>query len=144
MKNTRNLMGACLMLLSVNAWSAGFNDNGDGTVTDFATGLMWQQGDMHNNSTRNYSQSIAYCDGLSLAGESDWRLPRIKELSSIIDFRRFGPSIELAYFLNTISSFYRSASSVASDSDNAWGVSFNRGEVLSGLKTNGRVVRCVR
>lgn len=47
-------------------------DNGDGTVTDTKTGLMWQKADA---GTMNWETAIAYCKKLMLAGHSDWRLP---------------------------------------------------------------------
>jgi len=58
-------------------------DNGDGTVTDQVTGLMWQQG---YSGKMTYSEAVASVDDFSLAGYSDWRLPTIKELYSLIDF----------------------------------------------------------
>ena len=57
--------------------------NGDGTVTDQVTGLMWSQ-DYYGKMT--YSEAVAMVNSFSLAGYSDWRLPTIKELYSLIDF----------------------------------------------------------
>ncbi|MCP3850919.1 MAG: DUF1566 domain-containing protein [Gammaproteobacteria bacterium] len=119
-------------------------DNGNGTVTDFATGLTWQQSDAHNGSDRTHSAAITYCDDLSLAG-GGWRLPAIKELSSIVDLRRTGPSVDLNYLPSTKSSLYWSASSYAYDSNNAWLVNFNYGYVAAfNLTNNTFYVRCVR
>ncbi len=61
-------------------------DNGDGTVTDQATGLMLQQAD--DGITRNWEEALAYAENLALAGYDDWRLPNIKELQSIVDYTR--------------------------------------------------------
>ena len=58
-------------------------DNGNGTVTDQVTGLMWTQ-DYFGKMT--YSEAISYANGFSYAGYSDWRLPTIKELYSLMDF----------------------------------------------------------
>ena len=63
-----------------------FTDNGDGTITDQATGLTWQQTD--DGTARNWEEALAYAEGLELAGHSDWRLPNAKELQSIIDYTR--------------------------------------------------------
>lgn len=63
-----------------------FVDNGDGTITDNATGLMWQQAD--DGNTRDWENSLSYCENLTLAGHSDWRLPNAKELQSIIEYTR--------------------------------------------------------
>ncbi|MFC2116264.1 DUF1566 domain-containing protein [Bacteroidota bacterium] len=63
-----------------------FIDNGDGTVSDFATGLMWQQSD--DGLSRNWKDALAYAESLELSGHSDWRLPNAKELQSIVDYTR--------------------------------------------------------
>ncbi len=123
-----------------------FADNGNGTATDFATGLTWQQSDAHNGSGRTHSQAITYCDGLSLVG-GGWRLPAIKELRSIVDLRRAEPSVDLLYFPDTLSSetsYYWSASSIAATSSGAWMVSFYNGNVDVAPKKYIEYVRCVR
>jgi hypothetical protein len=63
-----------------------FQDNGDGTVSDQATGLMWQQAD--GGKGRDWEDALAYAEGLRLAGYTDWRLPNAKELQSIVDYSR--------------------------------------------------------
>jgi len=59
-------------------------DNGDGTITDNATGLMWMQND--NGEGLNWEEALNYAENLDYAGYSDWRLPNIKELQSIVDY----------------------------------------------------------
>lgn len=61
-----------------------FVDNKDGTISDLATGLMWQM--MDDGSTRDWKEALEYCEGLELAGYDDWRLPNVKELQSIVDY----------------------------------------------------------
>jgi hypothetical protein len=63
-----------------------FVDNGDGTISDLATGLMWQMSD--DGQTRDWEGSLAYSEGLDLAGYDDWRLPDAKELQSIVDYSK--------------------------------------------------------
>jgi len=63
-----------------------FVDNGDGTITDFATGLMWQKAD--DGKSRDWEKALAYADTLTLAGYGDWRMPNAKELQSIVDYTR--------------------------------------------------------
>jgi len=63
-----------------------FRRNSDGTVTDEATGLMWQQAD--SGKGMNWEDALAYAEGLTLGGRSDWRLPDAKELQSIVDYAR--------------------------------------------------------
>jgi hypothetical protein len=63
-----------------------FVDNGDGTITDQSTGLMWQKDD--NGQGSLWKDALSYGENLELAGYSDWRLPNAKELQSIIDYTR--------------------------------------------------------
>lgn len=63
-----------------------FYDNGNGTVTDSATMLMWQQAD--DGQSRDWLSSIQYCEDLDLAGFDDWHLPNAKELQSLVDYSR--------------------------------------------------------
>ena len=63
-----------------------FVDVGDGTVSDEATGLVWQQAD--SGTDLGWEDALAYCDTLALAGHDDWRLPDVKELQSIVDYTR--------------------------------------------------------
>jgi hypothetical protein len=63
-----------------------FVDNGDGTISDLATGLMWQKAD--DGVSRDWEAALKYAEGLELAGQSDWRLPNAKELQSIVDYSR--------------------------------------------------------
>jgi len=66
-----------------------YRDNGDGTITDLNTGLMWQQ-DPGDKMT--YEEAVANASSLNLAGHDDWRLPTIKELYSLILFSGTDPS----------------------------------------------------
>jgi hypothetical protein len=76
-----------------------YTDHGDGTTTDNVTSLMWQQStdtdgdtDIDADDKLTYSASGPYCSALTLAGYTDWRLPDIKQLYSLIDFRGTDPS----------------------------------------------------
>ncbi|MHC5010567.1 MAG: Lcl C-terminal domain-containing protein, partial [Planctomycetota bacterium] len=64
-----------------------FHDNGDGTVTDRATGLTWMKGDSGHlragpraDGTLTWEEALAFAEGLEHAGHADWRLPDAKEL----------------------------------------------------------------
>ena len=63
-----------------------FNDNGDGTITDDATGLMWMQAD--NGEGVLWKDALSYAENMEFAGYSDWRLPDVKELQSMVDYTR--------------------------------------------------------
>ncbi len=63
-----------------------FSDNGDETISDNATELMWMKSD--NGSGLNWEEALGYAEGTEFAGYSDWRLPSVKELHSIVDYSR--------------------------------------------------------
>ena len=76
-----------------------YTDNGDGTVTDNVTGLMWQEspdtdgdGNIDAADELTYNAAVANAGMLRIGGYSDWRLPTIKELYSLIDFSGKDPS----------------------------------------------------
>ena len=71
-----------------------WRDNGDGTVTDLNTGLTWLQSpDLNGDGAIDaadkltFQQAVARAASITAAGHDDWRLPTIKELYSLIDFR---------------------------------------------------------
>ena len=73
-----------------------FVDNGDGTISDFATGLMWMADD--NGKGVEWEDALAYAEGLEYAGYDDWKLPNVKELQSIVDYSGVYPAIDEMYF----------------------------------------------
>ncbi|MBI5194934.1 MAG: DUF1566 domain-containing protein [Nitrospirae bacterium] len=121
--------------------SQSFTDNGNGTVTDNKTGLVWQQGEPGEMS---WGSALSYCEGLSLGGSTDWRLPNIKELESLTDDTRYSPAINTTYFPNTISSYYWSSTTSASYPYYACDVYFFDGYVYRYYKDFNYYVRCVR
>lgn len=118
-------------------------DNGNGTVTDNVTDLMWQKQD--DGLTRNWNDAGRYCGGLSLGGQTDWRLPSDIELMSIVDYGAYSPSINTTFFPNTQSSDYWSSSTAAPNIASAWIESFINGYVgYHGKTSSTAYVRCVR
>ena len=66
-----------------------FHDNGDGTITDLATGLMWCKAD--SGTGMNWQDALAWAQKMNAEkhlGYNDWRLPSVKELQSIVDYAR--------------------------------------------------------
>jgi hypothetical protein len=122
-----------------------FTDNGDGTVTDTATGLQWKRcaegqtwiGGTCTGSvtTHTWWGALQLADAATYAGQSDWRLPNIKELSSIVERACRQPAIDLAVFPFGSPSFTLfSASPDASAAHKAWIVDFAEGNIRSDYK----------
>ncbi|MCX6327488.1 MAG: DUF1566 domain-containing protein [Bacteroidia bacterium] len=70
----------------VNNCDGTITDNGYGTISDNATGLMWKQNDYGEGM--NWQDALKYADTAQFAGYSDWHLPDAKELQSIVDYTR--------------------------------------------------------
>ena len=87
-------------------------DNGDGTVTDASTGLMWQQAEA---GAMNWEAALVYCENLELAGHDDWRLPNLNELLSIVDYELYDPAIDTTFFPGAMSSEYWSSTTAIQD-----------------------------
>jgi len=138
--------GAMAVRGNVFGMTNDFIDNGNGTVTDNATGLIWQQDGPEQ--TMNWQQALAYCEGLSLAGHDDWRLPNINELQSLVDYSRVNPSINTDYFPSTVSGYYRTSTTIpGSPNSKAWVIDFGFGFVdyyFSSSKSASLYVRAVR
>jgi hypothetical protein len=141
------------------ASSPPFVDNGDGTVTDTSTGLMWDQctwGQTGNgscsvgaaNSNLTWTQALgvaATASGWAWKGYSDWRLPNFDELWSLVKTGSTNPSIDTAAFPNTPSSYFWSGTTHAPNPPGAWVVYFYfDGGTGAGNKTNTGYVRLVR
>ncbi|CAK8724559.1 DUF1566 domain-containing protein [Candidatus Electrothrix aarhusensis] len=127
-----------------------YTDNGDGTVTDNNTGLMWQKdtSDIDNDNlissddTVSWQDAVDYCAGITFAGASDWHLPTRFEISSIIDRTRTSPAINPIF--RAVLRFYWADSIYSSNTSNAWGAHFSRGHTYYTSKLQRYYVRCVR
>jgi hypothetical protein len=121
-----------------------YTDLGNGVVQDNVTALEWQQATAPGPYT--WQQAIDYCNNLSLSGKDDWRLPTIKELSTLVDssIPYSGPTINVSYFPDTVSSYYWSSTTGSEGADYAWFVGFHSGFVSTWDKSLGIYVRAVR
>ena len=111
---------------------------GEPVVMDMATGLMWQGNYV---TQKTWQQALAYCEGLNYGGFSDWRLPNINELKSLINYNKDVPASD---FPNMPPDWFWSSSSVSGGSDGAWGVDFDYGGVYYGDAGHHSDARCVR
>ena len=119
-----------------------YTDNGDGTITDNVTGLIWQKQD--DATARTWDNAITYCSDLTLAGQTDWRLPSQIELISIIDNGVDSPSINPTFFPGTISSGYWSSTTPSYGTSSAQTVHYGYGGLGGANKTKSHYARCVR
>jgi len=120
-----------------------FTDNGDGTIKDNFTGLVWQK----NSSTTpmTWEAALSYTKTLTLGEKSDWRLPNIKELQSLNDVSRVKPSINKTFFPNIMTSaFYWSSTSQYKTPAIAWEWNTDYGVVTYDDKTVSKYVILVR
>jgi len=123
-------------------------------VQDTLTQIVWQRDGSGTRAgcsgsgqlTCTWAEAQAYCSGLTLGGYSDWRLPTVKELSSIVDFTVAspGPTIDQTAFPSTPATWFWTSSPYAGSSGDAWYVYFNLGYSLYNDVGNGNRVRCVR
>ncbi len=146
-------------------------DNGDGTITDRNTGLMWEKkgddGGSHDmDNTYAWTPGagsiwewigLVNSEGVSgFAGHSDWRIPNVKELQSIIDYGRLFPSVDPAFNTAcsagctvttcscTAASYYWSSTTLAGSPPGALLVYFGYGFVNDLDKPVSDSVRAVR
>ena len=139
-------------------------------VRDNVTGLIWEMktddGSIHDrDNTYTWYDStpetngggagtpgdgtdtedfIAVLNVAEFGGFTDWRLPTIKELQSIVDYGTIMPNIDTDYFPNTVSSHYWSSSTYVNDTGFAWPVYFYYGSVDYNYKARTYYVRAVR
>jgi hypothetical protein len=121
-----------------------FTDLGNGIVRDNVTRLEWQQATAPGTYT--WQQALEYCDSLVLGGKDDWRLPTVKELSTLVDssIPYPSPTINTSYFPDTVANGYWSSTACAGDTNSAWYVYFAYGYVYDSSKGTSYCVRAVR
>jgi hypothetical protein len=127
-----------------------YDDCGDGTIVDLNTGLMWEKkedfaGPHDVLATYTWSTTGIPSNGTlftefqfglnssAFAGYTDWRIPHMKELITIVDYSTNNPAIDPA-FGPTVSAFYWTATSGAATPRQAWMVGFLPGDVQRGQK----------
>ncbi len=147
------------------AGSLAYTDNGDGTIGDLNTHLMWEKLS-HDGSIHDTDNEYTWMDALktklatlneaSFAGYSDWRLPNIKELESILNLQNYSPATSTIFNTGcsggctltgcscTESYGYWSSTTFGSSPGDAWFVNFGNGNVSHNRKTYYFYARAVR
>jgi hypothetical protein len=119
---------------------ADYFDNGDGTVTDNVTGLMWEQktddgGPRDKDNKYTWKDALAYCENLLLGGHNDWRMPTPKELERLVDVGKSSPAIDTTYFPNTSNGLYWTGTTCSGcHKHKAFAMDFTDGRVYFGKK----------
>ncbi len=112
-----------------------FVDNGDGTVSDRKTGLMFQQ---HQAEERlAWEDALSYCENLILAGFEDWRLPTIEELRAVVDYGRPSPPpVDADIFPDICGSYYWTSTTTLTDTGSAMAIYMHDGQDVSAADKN--------
>lgn len=114
-------------------------------VLDANTNLMWEVNFSHQKyKWLDINQRAAEVNQVGLCGHSDWRVPNIDELKSLVKKGAGSPSIDAAYFPNTPASYFWSSSQYASFLNNAWFIDFRNGYAYDNNKKYAEFVRLVR
>lgn len=129
------LAQTCVTDITATSPSTNFTDNGDGTVTDTTTGLMWarcslgQTWDGSSSCTGDptrmtWQEALQTTYDLEFADQNDWRLPNIKELSTITEKQCVRPSIDTTTFPQTPADDFWTSTPSVTDVTMTWTVAF--------------------
>ncbi|MBF0565812.1 MAG: DUF1566 domain-containing protein [Nitrospirae bacterium] len=126
-----------------------FIDNGDGTVTDNLTGLMWTRNANLAAGTKTWQQALDYVASMNTGSgtydHTDWRLPNMKELRSLTDYSKYSVALPTGNpYTNAQLYFYWSSSTIARSPSGAWVVSMDDGGDYRYYKTSNLYVWPVR
>ncbi len=111
-------------------------------IYDSQTKLYWQM----NPSIKNFTwdKAIKYCRDLTYSDKSNWRLPNIDELKSLIDYKKYKPAIATNLIKIKTDNWYWSSSVYFKDSSQIWVVDFNRGSDNWYSQSKYHYVLCVQ
>jgi len=150
-------VAACVASITASTPTSQFTDHGNGTVTDNKTGLMWKQCSEGLSGVNCATGAVAIYTwqgalqaaqtlnaGVGFAGFTDWRVPNIKELDSIVEEQCTLPAINSVIFPATANTWYWSASPYAGNATGARVVVFSNGGGNTGSKSFNLSVRLVR
>jgi hypothetical protein len=110
----------------------------DEIVTDSATGLIWQKG---HAAGKRWKEALEYCENLDYAGYTDWRLPNINELVSLMNYDKHIPASD---FPDIPLEYFWSSTTAIPSSGAAWSVFIYTAQVISKNKDIFYYVKCVR
>jgi hypothetical protein len=132
-----------LLILIISLDSKIIRDNDNQVVFDTTSMLMWQDNNDVIFYTYTWGNAISYCENLTNANHSDWRLPNVNELYTIIEFTNSSPAMSSS-FGQTSNSKYWSSTTYKYNLAHAWYIDFTSGSSSYQQKTTSTRVRCVR
>ncbi|MBN2823830.1 MAG: DUF1566 domain-containing protein [Campylobacterales bacterium] len=139
----KTILTLCLLSGFANA---DFVKNGD-IVTDNTTNLQWQDSEDNTKIDHfSWKEALDYCEDLTFGGYSDWRLPNLNELLSLVDYSKSSPATD-SIFTHIINDYYWSSSSAwggGTFNSSSWRVNFQDGADGIEHKSYSNFVRCVR
>ncbi len=144
----RFFMVGLIFWLFCTSWAeAELVDNGDGTISDTRTGLMWQQ-DSSVAGTMNWETALSYCENLALPvnnAYTDWHMPNTQELQSLVDYSgRNTSAIDENRFPGTEPYDYWTSTTYDDYNDYVWTIHFSDGRITFLEKSSSAYVRAVR
>ena len=113
-------------------------------VKDPSTNLMWEDTKHVEDGQVTYLEANSYCEDLKLGEHTDWRVPTLKELISIVDYKRHEPAILKEFSRVDQDKLYWSSTQYTNKSTEFWGVDFEDGDTDNASAIYDRRVRCVR
>lgn len=128
-----------------------FIDNGNGTVTDKLTDLIWLK-NTNAFGTRTWAQALSDANllasgsaGLTDGSKAgDWRLPNVRELRSLADYGRYGPALPADHPFTGMQIYYWSSTTRTNSTTAAWQLNLQDGGISGAGKTGVASVWCVR
>jgi len=150
-------IAGCTTTIPESTPTLSFVDNGDGTLVHSKTGLMWKQcregwsgadcltGALVVSTWQGALQAAQALNAAGgFAGYTDWRLPNLKELDSILEYRCILPAVNSAVFPATVGGLYWTSTPSPYSAAKAYAVNFSNSSEGSDSMLNTHTVRLVR
>ena len=118
-----------------------FTDRGDSTIIDSITGLIWQKYPASDSLT--WEQALLYANNLSIGTLTEWRLPNIKELQSLVNIQKGNPAIDTGFLKLPTNKKCWTATTLSNHTTQAWYLQTRFGITSYDEKTGRNLVLCV-
>lgn len=133
----RSLIAIVVCLLTANVYAYDFTDNGNGTLLDNETGVTWMA---NSESCMEWTEAVSFCQNLESGGLSDWRLPTVDELKSVVEPNN--SPLQIAYGMDDQWAYHWSEEE-HTDTTRAYSYSYYYVSKSAFDKEHGSACRCV-